>query len=160
MVLRGSPDLNLLFTPQFPPPPIIYRSCSISSSQGGHPRGALYVFYEWGMSHMNWICHSRRNELVMSHMRIWMRYVTYGVVTSRPRLITCEPAMSRMNQSCHTWMYSWLQIGWHSILRLFLKTFNLVPGVPGFSWDLWLVPFICGTNRKSHGPNSGSLEFL
>ena len=31
--------------------------------------------------------------------------------------------------------YSQLQIGWHSILRLFLKTFNLVPGVPGFSWD-------------------------
>jgi len=29
--------------------------------------------------------------------------------------------------------YSQLQIGWHSISRLFLKTFNLVPGVPGFS---------------------------
>ena len=28
--------------------------------------------------------------------------------------------------------YSQLQIGWHRILRLFLKTFNLVPGVPGF----------------------------
>ena len=32
-------------------------------------------------------------------------------------------------------IYSQLQIRWHSILRLFLKTFNLVPGVPGFSWD-------------------------
>jgi len=31
--------------------------------------------------------------------------------------------------------FSQLQIGWHSILTLFLKTFNLVPGVPGFSWD-------------------------
>jgi len=29
-------------------------------------------------------------------------------------------------------MYSRLQIGWHRILRLFLKTFYLVPGVPGF----------------------------
>jgi len=36
-------------------------------------------------------------------------------------------------------MYSQLQKGRHWILRLFLKTFNLVPGVPGFSWD---VPFI------------------
>jgi len=31
--------------------------------------------------------------------------------------------------------YSQLQIGWHRIWRLFLKTFNLVPNVPGFSWD-------------------------
>jgi len=27
--------------------------------------------------------------------------------------------------------YSQLQIGWHKILRSFLKKFNLVPGVPG-----------------------------
>ena len=33
-------------------------------------------------------------------------------------------------------LYSQLQIGRHSILRLFLKTFKLVPGVPGFSWDV------------------------
>jgi len=40
-----------------------------------------------------------------------------------------------------TWMsYSRLQIGLHRILRLFLKTSDLVPGVPGFSWDLSLVP--------------------
>ena len=32
--------------------------------------------------------------------------------------------------------YGQLHIGWHRILRLFLKTFSLVPGVPGFSWDL------------------------
>jgi len=36
--------------------------------------------------------------------------------------------------------YSRLQIGWQKILRLFLETFNLVPGVPGFSWDLSWVP--------------------
>ena len=30
-------------------------------------------------------------------------------------------------------MYSRLQIGWHRILRIFLKTFNLVLGIPGFS---------------------------
>ena len=35
--------------------------------------------------------------------------------------------------------YSQLQIGWHSTVRLFLKTFNLVPGVPGFSWDLSFI---------------------
>jgi len=52
-------------------------------------------------------------------------------------------------------LYSHLQIGWHSILTLFLKTFNLVPGAPGFSWDLSLL---IGTIRKSHGQNSGSLE--
>ena len=28
----------------------------------------------------------------------------------------------------------------HRILRVFLTTFNLVSGVPGFSWDLSLVP--------------------
>jgi len=45
---------------------------------------------------------------------------------------------------CNTMMFSvilcmyscsQLQIGWHSILRLFLKTFDWVPGVPGFSRD-------------------------
>jgi len=35
--------------------------------------------------------------------------------------------------------YSQLQMGWHRILRFFLKTFNLVPG---FSRGLSLVPFI------------------
>ena len=38
--------------------------------------------------------------------------------------------------------YSRLQIVWHRILRLFLKTFNSVPGVPGFSRDLSLVALI------------------
>ena len=33
-------------------------------------------------------------------------------------------------------------IGWNRILTLFLKSFNLVPGVPKFSWDLSLAPFI------------------
>jgi len=37
------------------------------------------------------------------------------------------------------WLYSQLQIGWHIIWRLFLKTFNLVPGVAGFSWDLLFI---------------------
>jgi len=32
-------------------------------------------------------------------------------------------------------IYSQLQIEWHTILRLFLKTFDLVPDVPGFSLD-------------------------
>ena len=36
---------------------------------------------------------------------------------------------------CCMYMHSQLQIGWHSILRLFPETFNLVPGVPEFSWD-------------------------
>jgi len=35
-----------------------------------------------------------------------------------------------------TQIHSRVQIGWQKILRLFLKTFNLVPGEPGFSWDL------------------------
>ena len=29
---------------------------------------------------------------------------------------------------------------WHKILRLCLRTFNLIAGVPGFSWSLSLVP--------------------
>jgi len=40
-----------------------------------------------------------------------------------------------------THSFSQLQIGWHRCLRLFVKTFGLVTGVPRFSWDLWLVPF-------------------
>jgi len=35
--------------------------------------------------------------------------------------------------------YSQMQIGWHSILRLILKTFNLVPCIPGL---LWVLSFI------------------
>jgi len=54
-------------------------------------------------------------------------------------------------------MYSQLRIAWHRILRLFLKTFDLVPGVPGFSGIHHLLH---GTNRKSHGQNFGSLEFF
>jgi len=38
--------------------------------------------------------------------------------------------------------YSPLQIQRHKILRLCLKTFNLVPGVPGFSWDVLLLQLI------------------
>ena len=34
-----------------------------------------------------------------------------------------------------SYTYSQLEIVWHSILRLFLLFFDLVPGVPGFSWD-------------------------
>jgi len=61
--------------------------------------------------------------------------------------------------------YSQSLVGWHSILRLFLKTFNLVPCVPGFSWDSSIITWyftihhlLLGTNRKSHGQNSGSLQ--
>jgi hypothetical protein len=32
-------------------------------------------------------------------------------------------------------IYSQLQIGWQRIWRLYLKSFSLVPGVSGFSWD-------------------------
>ena len=35
--------------------------------------------------------------------------------------------------------YSQLQIGWHRIWRLFLKTFNLVPGEPGFIIYYWVL---------------------
>jgi len=48
----------------------------------------------------------------------------------------------------HTASYSPLHIGWHRILRIFLKTFNLVPGVPGFSI------ITC----KPNGQNSGMLK--
>jgi len=47
--------------------------------------------------------------------------------------------MSNINKSHVANTYSQMQIGWHSILRLFLKTFNLVPDVPGFSWDSSLI---------------------
>ena len=42
---------------------------------------------------------------------------------------SCDDLVDRLST------YRQLQIGWHSILRLFLKTFNFVPGVPGFSLD-------------------------
>jgi len=48
-----------------------------------------------------------------------------------------------LTHSYVTWLdstYSQLQIGWHRIFRFFLKTFHIVPGVPGFLWDQSLVP--------------------
>jgi len=39
-----------------------------------------------------------------------------------------------------SYSYSQLRIGRQKILRIFLKTFNLVSGEPGFSWDISLVP--------------------
>ena len=38
------------------------------------------------------------------------------------------------------YIYRYLQIGWHRILRLFVISFNVVPGVPGFSRDVLLAP--------------------
>ena len=49
----------------------------------------------------------------------------------------------------HDSLYKRLQIKWRRILRLFLQTFNLVPGVQELLWDLTLVQH-CGTDRKSH----------
>ena len=45
-------------------------------------------------------------------------------------------------------IYSQLQIGWHRIWRLFLKTFNLVPGLPG---SQGIHHVLLGTHRKSSG---------
>ena len=91
--------------------------------------------YEWVMSHMNESCHT------------WMSHVThvneschtYERVMSHSERLLSHIWISQGNMgffTCDTTaLYSQLQIGWHSILRLFRKTFNLVPGVPGFSWD-------------------------
>jgi len=57
-------------------------------------------------------------------------------------LIFMYHVMYYLHLSCLISMYSRLQIRWHRILRLFLKTLNLVPGVPEFSWSVSLVPFI------------------
>jgi len=38
--------------------------------------------------------------------------------------------------------YSQLQIGWHRILRLFLQTSNLVPGVPGLGFIIYYLVLI------------------
>jgi len=56
------------------------------------------------------------------------------------------------------YIYSRLQISWPRILWLFLKTFNVVAGVPGFSWELSLVPLLRGINHKFHVQNSGSFK--
>ena len=41
----------------------------------------------------------------------------------------------------YIYIYFQLPMGWHRILRLFLKTFNWVPGAPGFyPWDLQVLP--------------------
>ena len=58
------------------------------------------------------------------------------------------------------YIYSRLQIRWHRILRFFLKTFNVVAGVPGFSWELSLVPSLRGINHKFHVQSSGSFNFF
>ena len=45
-----------------------------------------------------------------------------------------------VNTCIYSYTYSRLQIGWHRILKGFLKTFNFVPDAPRFSWDLSLIP--------------------
>jgi len=49
--------------------------------------------------------------------------------------LALSPHVYIYTANCYIYIYSQLQIGWHRILRLLLKTFDLVPGVPRFSWD-------------------------
>jgi len=57
--------------------------------------------------------------------------ITWQVITWQVDL-SSQLVKSSYQHKCRTRTYSQLQIGWHRILRLFLKTFNLVPGIPGF----------------------------
>jgi len=80
--------------------------------------------YEWAIdSTYQWFIHVWHDSLICGiHISVceWYVYACYDMIHS----------------------YSQLQIGWHRILRLFLIFFNLVPGVPEFSWDLSVVLFI------------------
>ena len=56
--------------------------------------------------------------------------------------VTYKWVVSNMNGLCHVWMphlYSRLRVSWPRIFRLILKTLILLPGVPEFSWSLWVV---------------------
>ena len=98
-------------------------------------------------THCNTLQHTAtHNRLLRSH--------DDSLETFRVNLV-CDRGMPRhfyvkksfyINSTCMIYTYTWraptwycaysqLQIGWQSISRLFLKTFDLIPGVPGSSQD-------------------------
>jgi len=118
------------------------------------------------VTRMNESCHTYECAFAPFHYAIY-RVVAYRTSTTSINMamqhITINSKIQYINQpdkyisqlwQCNTpinWAmpyinqldtYSRLQIGSHRMWRLLLKTFNLALGVPGFSWDLSVVPFI------------------
>ena len=84
------------------------------------------------------------HHIVVQIHKIQYGYVLYVYLYRRVYIIfidsdLCMYVSTYWSIHMCMYLYSQLQIGWHSILRLFLKAFNLVPGVPGFSWDSSLI---------------------
>jgi len=80
--------------------------------------------------------HSTHAECAATHTATCTPQHTFCECGMRAHTSQCRHALTQSQSSpCCSLEYSQLQIVWHSILRLFLKTFNSVPGVPGFSWD-------------------------
>ena len=118
----------------------------VAASRNSHMVESCHICFIY-MGHVNFwpagvfVCGKRRWKCVTiygrGHHICVQRCLGPGVFAH----VKCDifMLMSNINMSHVANTYSQLQIGWHSILRLFLKTFNLVPDVPGFSWDLSFV---------------------
>jgi len=101
----------------------------------------LMTHEPWLMSHDSWAM--THEPWIMTHDSSWL--MTHGSWSmTQDSWLTAVCCMtwpvtrdtSRQDSLIYeTSIYNQLQIGWHSILRLLVNTFNLVPGVAGFSWD-------------------------
>jgi len=113
---------------------MVYMRCATCSSTRMHVANnadgnlSLQARHLHIATHFNTLQHTATHcntlQHTATHCNTPQRNVTISVFWHATFDFTCTVAM-----------YSQLQIGWHRFLRLFLKTFNLVPGVPGFSWD-------------------------
>ena len=94
--------------------------------------------------YMLWIC-----PLMCEHICVYRYALVYIVRDSYAYFVTRIMWVSSESVHWCVSIYSKLQIGWHRILRLFLKTFNLVPGV--YQDSRGIHHLLHGTNRKFHG---------
>jgi len=105
----------------------------------------------------------------MSH--IWMRHVTHmneffhTYRRTMPQSAVWLGHVTHMNESYHqyAWHVSRIQPIADTVaqnLEMISKNFQLVPGVPEFSWNLSLVSSITWYESKIRGQNSGSLIFF
>ena len=95
--------------------------------------------YEWVMPY-TWLCHEtymkgtcHTYEWVMSH--IWMRHVSRVCTRVRAFLSTTPPHMWKLTHSYLESEVKPIADRVAQYLEIISKTFDLLPGVPGFSWD-------------------------
>jgi len=86
----------------------------------------LIHIYSYTHAHIYSYTHTHIHTHTNMHECPHLRANIYDIIISISHL--------SINTSMPFRCYSRLHIEWHRILRLFLKNFNLVPSVSGFSW--------------------------